>query len=133
GGYSEQGFVEGQNVTIECRWAFGRYDRLTAMAAELANRRVAVFVATGGEPAALAAKAATSTIPIVFAIGGDPVQVGLAGSYNRPGRNATRINIITTTMEPKRLGFLNEALPFLAAMSSAPKSVCLGPSRDCRA
>jgi len=110
-GLSEQGFVEGQNVTIEYRWAFGRYDRLTAMAAELASRRVAVLVATGGEPAALAAKAATSTIPIVFATGGDPVQVGLAGSYNRPGGNATGINIMTTTMEAKRLGFLHEALP----------------------
>src|SRR5262245_41301139 len=76
-GLSEQGFVEGQNVTIEYRWAFGHYDRLKALAEELTTRRATVLVATGGEPAALAAKAATSTIPIVFATGGDPVQVGL--------------------------------------------------------
>src|SRR5262249_14487141 len=110
-GLSEQGFVEGQNVTIEYRWAFGHYDRLKALAEELTTRRATVLVATGGEPAALAAKAATSTIPIVFATGGDPVQVGLVGSYNRPGGNATGINIMTTAMEAKRLGFLHEALP----------------------
>jgi putative ABC transport system substrate-binding protein len=81
------------------------------MAAELVSRRVAVLVATGGEPAALAAKAATSTIPIVFATGGDPVQFGLVSSYNKPGGNATGINIVTTTLEAKRLGLLHELMP----------------------
>jgi putative tryptophan/tyrosine transport system substrate-binding protein len=88
-GLAEKGYVEGQNVAIEYRWALGQYDRLAAMAAELAGRPVAVLVATGGEPAALAAKAATSSTPIVFATGGDPVQLGLAASYNRPGGNTT--------------------------------------------
>src|SRR5467141_5225065 len=86
-GLGENGFVEGQNVTIEYRWALGQYDRLPAMAAELVRRPVAVIATTGGEPAALAAKAATSTIPLVFLIGGDPVALGLVASYNRPGGN----------------------------------------------
>jgi len=110
-GLSERGFIEGRNVTIEYRWALGQYERLAAMAAELVSRRVAVLVATGGEPAALAAKAATSTIPIVFATGGDPVQIGLVSSYNKPGGNATGINIVTTTLEAKRLGLLHELMP----------------------
>src|SRR5947209_4023495 len=92
-GLAEHGYAEGQNVAVEYRWALGEYDRLPAMAAELAGRPVAVLVATGGEPAALAAKAATSTVPIVFATGGDPVQLGLAASYNRPGGNAPGINV----------------------------------------
>jgi ABC-type uncharacterized transport system substrate-binding protein len=115
-GLNEAGYVEGQNVTIEYRWALGQYDRLPAMAAELAGRPVAVLVATGGEPAALAAKAATSTVPIVFATGGDPVQLGLAASYNRPGGNATGINFLTATMEAKRLGLLHELVPQAATI-----------------
>ena len=87
-GLNEAGYVEGQNVTIEYRWALGQYDRLPAMAADLVRRPVAILTTTGGEPAALAAKAATSSIPIVFLIGGDPVALGLAASYNRPGGNA---------------------------------------------
>jgi ABC-type uncharacterized transport system substrate-binding protein len=79
-GLSESGFGEGQNVTIEYRWAFGQYNRLPEMAAELARIPVVILITTGGEPAALAAKGATSTIPIVFNIGGDPVKLGLVGA-----------------------------------------------------
>src|SRR6516225_1672755 len=100
-GLAENGYVEGQTVTVEYRWANGQYDRIPALAAELANRPMAVLVATGGEPAAMAAKAATSSIPIVFGIGGDPVKLGLVASYNRPGGNATGINILTNVLAAK--------------------------------
>ena len=79
-GLRQLGYVEGENVVVEYRWGLGEYQRLPALAAELAQRRVSVLVATGGEPAALAAKSATSTIPIVFAIGGDPIKLGLVAS-----------------------------------------------------
>jgi putative tryptophan/tyrosine transport system substrate-binding protein len=110
-GLGEHGFVEGQNVTIEYRWALGQYDRLPAMVTELVRRSVTVLTTTGGEPAALAAKAATSTIPIVFTVGGDPVQQGLVASYNRPGGNATGVSLLTSPVEPKRLGLLRELVP----------------------
>jgi len=110
-GLAQNGFAEGQNVLIEYRWALGQYDRLGAMAMELARRPVAVLVAVGGEPAALAAKAATSTIPIVFSIGGDPVRLGLVTSYNRPGGNATGMSFLLFTLEAKRLELLHEMLP----------------------
>jgi putative tryptophan/tyrosine transport system substrate-binding protein len=110
-GLGEQGFVEGQNVTIEYRWALGQYDRLPALATELVRHPVTVLTTTGGEPSALAAKAATSTIPIVFAVGGDPVKQGLVASYNRPGGNATGVSLLTNPVEPKRLGLLRELVP----------------------
>jgi len=110
-GLSEGGFVAGQSVAIEFRWAHGQFDLLPAMASELVGRRVSVFVAVGGEPSALAAKRATSTIPIVFAIGSDPVSAGLVESFNRPNGNLTGITLQTVFMEPKRLGLLRDLVP----------------------
>jgi putative ABC transport system substrate-binding protein len=122
-GLAEGGFVEGQNVVIEFRWARGEYDRLPAMAADLVSRQVKVLVAVGGEPSALAAKRVTSTIPIVFGIGGDPVSTGLVESVNRPGANVTGATLLTTLMEPKRFGLLRELAPSVAVVG-----VLLNPS-----
>jgi putative ABC transport system substrate-binding protein len=110
-GLSENGFVDGQNLTVDFRWADGRYDRLPALAEELVRRLVKVIAATGGEPAPLAAKAATATIPIVFAVGGDPVRSGLVASYGQPGGNMTGVSILTRTMEAKRIGLVREVVP----------------------
>jgi putative ABC transport system substrate-binding protein len=112
------GYVEGQNVAIEYRWAEGKYERLPALAAELAKRGVKVLVSAGGEPAALASKAATSTIPVVFAVGGDPVKAGLVASFNRPGGNLTGISLLTTAPEAKRLGILHDLVPKASAVAA---------------
>lgn len=115
-GLVQSGFVDGQNIIIEYRFADGQYDRLPVMAAELVQSNVAVLVAAGGEPSLLAAKAATTAIPIVFATGGDPVKAGFVASYNRPGGNITGINILTDTLEGKRLGLMHQLIPNATAI-----------------
>ena len=118
----ETGFVEGQNVAIEHRFAEGKVDRLPALVAELVRHRVSIIVANTTPPA-IAAKAATSTIPIVFAFGADPVELGLVASFNRPGGNITGVAFLVNKLVGKRLELLAAVVP-----KSAPIGMLYDPN-----
>ena len=109
-GLKEAGYIEGQNVAIESRWAEGHFERLPNLATELVQRRPAVIVTTGGS-SMLAAKAASSTIPHVFLSQDDPIKLGLVASFNQPGGNATGMSLLTSALVAKRLEFVRQLAP----------------------
>jgi putative tryptophan/tyrosine transport system substrate-binding protein len=134
-GLSEAGFIDGQNMRIDFRWAEGQYDRLPAMAKELVGQQVALIVAGGGDRPALAAKAATTTIPIVFTGSDDPVGFGLVTSLNRPGGNVTGVSLFTSELEVKKFALLRELAPTIPriVMLVNPNNPTAEPNRDVEA
>jgi putative tryptophan/tyrosine transport system substrate-binding protein len=130
-GLVEVGFVEGQNVAVEYRYAGSHYEQLPALVAEFVNRQTAVIV--GNTPVALAARKATSAIPIVFLTGADPVKLGLVASFNRPGSNVTGVSFLSAATETKRLGLLRELLPkatVIAALADPNFLTTVGQLKD---
>jgi putative ABC transport system substrate-binding protein len=121
-GLSETGYIDGQNVVIEARSAEGQYDRLTSLAAELLDRKVAVIVATGGSEPVKVVQAATATIPIVFVSAADPVRAGVVTSFNRPGGNITGVSLLGSALEAKRLELLHQMIP-----GTSPIGILLNP------
>jgi len=128
-GLQKTGYVEGQNLAIEYRWAEGHFDRLDPLAADLVRREVAVIVATGGPAPALAAKAATNTIPVLFNVGADPVNLGLVASFSRPEGNVTGVSFFVAELDGKRLGLLHQLVPEAKriAVLLNPKNPNAGP------
>jgi putative tryptophan/tyrosine transport system substrate-binding protein len=128
-GLGEAGFVEGQNLAIELRWAEGRYDRLSALAADLVRLQVVALFAAGGEPSARTAKEATSTIPIVFSAVNDPVRLGLVASLNRPSGNVTGMSMFAADLGSKSVELLKEIMPAVAVIAYLVNP--LSPSAEC--
>jgi putative ABC transport system substrate-binding protein len=135
-GLKEGGYVEGENIMIEYRWAEGQSDRLPGLAADLVRRGVALIATGGAERPALAAKAATGSIPVVFVMGGDPVRLGIVPSMARPAGNITGITMLTLSLESKRFGLLHEMIPkarTIAAMIDPSRAVSQAQTEEVRA